>query len=47
MCSDNPQPPLKPLHPELHLISSKLLEFDHLSTEVLLQSLARPVSRPA
>jgi hypothetical protein len=39
MCSDKSLPPLKALHPEESLISSKLQEFDRLSTEVLLQSL--------
>ena len=39
MRSDKPLPPLKPLHPEESLISSKLQEFERLSTEVLLQSL--------
>jgi hypothetical protein len=40
MCSDKPAPPLRPLHPEESLISSKLRDFDRLSTELLLQSLA-------
>jgi hypothetical protein len=40
MCSDKPLPPLKPLHAEESLISSKLQEFDRLSIEILLQSLA-------
>jgi hypothetical protein len=40
MCSDKSSPPLKFLHAEDSLISSKVQEFDRLSTEILLQTLA-------
>jgi hypothetical protein len=40
MSADKQLPPLKPLHSADTLVPSKLLDFDRLSTEVLLQSLA-------
>jgi len=40
MSNDKPSPPLKPLHSDESLVASKLTQFERLTTEALLQSLA-------